>query len=106
MVLRDGGVPAPVPQYTVLDARGRFVARADFGWPELRTALEYQGDHHRTDRGQWRRDAVRTSELATAGWLVLPVTAHDLYVDPVGLVRRVRAALGECRARELGVPFW
>lgn len=104
LVLRHGGVPEPIPQYRVFEARGREVGRVDFGWPELRTGLEYQGDHHRTDRRQWRRDAVRTTELAAAGWLVLPVTAHDLFVDPAGLVRRVRAALRQ-RARELGAPF-
>jgi len=98
------GIPKPTPQLVVLDERGRFVGRVDFGWRELRTALEYQGDHHRADKRQWRRDAVRTTELAGCGWLVLPVTAYDLYVDPRGLVRRVQTALAR-RARELGVPF-
>jgi hypothetical protein len=96
------GIPEPTPQLVVCDDRGRFVGRVDFGWHELRTALEYQGDHHRVDKRQWRRDAVRTTELAAAGWLVLPITAHDLFVDPWGFVSRVRVALAR-RARELGV---
>lgn len=97
-------IPDPIPQLVVCDDRGRFVGRVDFGWRELRTALEYQGDHHRVDKKQWRRDAVRTAELAAAGWLVLPITAHDLFVDRRGFVVRVGEALAR-RARELGVPF-
>ena len=50
------------------------------------------------------RRASISPELAGCGWLVLPVTAHDLFVDPRGFVHRVRVALAQ-RARELGVPF-
>lgn len=104
LILRAAPLPQPVPQLVVHDDAGWFVGRVDFGWRELRTALEYQGDHHRTDKWQWRRDAVRTTALAGCGWLVLPVTAYDLFVDPRGFVRRVRVALAQ-RARELAVPF-
>jgi hypothetical protein len=104
LLRRVAGIPEPVPQLIVCDDQGRFVGRVDFGWRELRTALEYQGDHHRVDQRQWRRDAVRTTELAAAGWLVLPITAHDLFVDPRGFVHRVRVALAR-RARELGIRF-
>jgi hypothetical protein len=98
------GIPEPTPQLVVCDDGGRFVGRVDFGWRGLRTALEYQGDHHRVDKTQWRRDAVRSTELAAAGWLVLPITAHDLFVDPWGFLRRLRIALAR-RARELAVPI-
>ncbi|MDD7916272.1 type IV toxin-antitoxin system AbiEi family antitoxin [Actinomycetospora callitridis] len=104
LILRAAPIPQPVPQLVVHDDAGWFVGRVDFGWRELLTALEYQGDHHRTEKKQWRRDAVRTTELAGCGWLVLPVTAHDLFVDPRGFVHRVRVALAR-RARELAVPF-
>lgn len=105
LILRGAaGIPDPVPQLVVRDEQGLFVGRVDFGWRELRAALEYQGDHHRVEKRQWRRDAVRTTELAAVGWLVLPITAHDLFVDPRGFVIRVRVALAR-RARELRVPF-
>ena len=105
LVLRSApDIPDPTPQLVVVDDRGALVGRVDFGWRELRTAVEYQGDHHRTEKKQWRRDAVRTAELAGCGWLVIPVTAHDLFVDPCGFLRRLRTALTR-RARELGVPF-
>ena len=37
------GLPTPSAQYRVFDGDG-FVARVDFAWPELRLALEYDGD--------------------------------------------------------------
>ncbi|MEJ2885039.1 type IV toxin-antitoxin system AbiEi family antitoxin [Actinomycetospora aeridis] len=105
LILRAApGIPEATPQLVVLDDGGGFIGRVDFGWRQLRTALEYQGEHHLVDKRQWRRDAVRTTRLAGAGWLILPITAHDLFVDPRGFVRRVRVALAR-RARELGVPF-
>jgi hypothetical protein len=98
------GIPEPTPQLVVCDDAGRFVGRVDFGWRSLRACLEYQGDQHRTDKWQWRRDTVRTTELAAAGWLVLPITAHDLFVDRWGFLHRLRIALAR-RAREPAVPF-
>ncbi|MDD7941356.1 hypothetical protein PHK61_23325 [Actinomycetospora lutea] len=103
LILRGAtGIPEPTPQLVVCDDRGVFIGRVDFGWRALRVALEYQGDHHRVDKVQWRRDAVRATRLAGAGWVLLPITAHDLFVDPRGFVLRVREALAR-RARELGV---
>ncbi|HAK71717.1 MAG TPA: hypothetical protein DCO66_03475, partial [Bifidobacterium sp.] len=43
-----------------------------------RFGLDYQGDHHRTDKSQWRRDQTKLSRLTAAGWTVLPVTQLDL----------------------------
>jgi hypothetical protein len=37
------GVPAPEPQFKVLDVFGRLVARLDFAWPELKVWLEFDG---------------------------------------------------------------
>ena len=47
----------------------------DMGWPDLKIALEYDGDHHRTDPAQFARDIVRLEELAALGWLVIRVAA-------------------------------
>jgi hypothetical protein len=91
------GVPAAVPQFTVLDARGWFVGYVDLGWEEAKVAAEYHGDHHRTDREQWMRDQARFADLAGAGWLVLPCTALDLRF-PHAFAVRVLAALS-ARAR-------
>ncbi|NMO89694.1 hypothetical protein [Actinomycetospora sp. TBRC 11914] len=90
--LTDEGVPPAVPQVQVFDDDGWFVGRVDLGWEEVEVAADYQGDHHRTDREQWRRDQARFAALAAAGWLVLPCTALDLRF-PHAFAVRVKAAL-------------
>jgi very-short-patch-repair endonuclease len=78
-----------VPQFTVRDAAGGFVARVDLAIPERRIAIEYDGAWHGRP-GELARDRRRLNELTAAGWRVLFVTAADLH-DTVALVARVRA---------------
>jgi very-short-patch-repair endonuclease len=80
-----------VPQHTVRDSDGEFVARVDLAFPEQRVAVEYDGTWH-GERGQFAKDRRRLNRLVAAGWRVLHVTAADL-IDPVALVARVRALL-------------
>ena len=62
-------------------------------WPEHRVAVEYQGDQHRTDLDQWRRDQERWALLAAAGWLVIPATWEDVHRRSATFAARVQAAL-------------
>ncbi|MGY1680159.1 endonuclease domain-containing protein [Geodermatophilus sp. SYSU D01176] len=94
LLMARGGLPTPVAQYVVRDARG-FVARVDFAWPELRLAVEYDGAWH-AEPGQFARDRQRLNRLQAAGWRVVFVTAADLY-RPEELVRRIGAALAIVR---------
>ncbi|MGX5695490.1 hypothetical protein ACWKWP_04760 [Agromyces soli] len=71
------GLPAPVPQAVILEGR-HFVARVDAFFAEFGEVLEYQGDHHRSDLGQWRRDRTREAELESLGLHVTEVTQGDL----------------------------
>jgi hypothetical protein len=71
------GVAPPVPQFTVLDADGYFIARVDFAWPWLRFAAEYDGQWH-ADRDQLTRDRRRLRDLTAAGWQVYHITRDDL----------------------------
>jgi len=81
---------APVPQLEV-HAGGRFLARVDFGWPEARLALEYEGAHH-FEGTQLVRDADRIARLEVAGWRVIRMSAADLRnLDRI--VEQVRDAL-------------
>ncbi|SHG84188.1 hypothetical protein [Geodermatophilus nigrescens] len=81
----------PVPQYTVRDAEGGFVARVDLAFPDQRLAVEYDGAWHGAPQ-QLARDRRRLNRLTAAGWRVVFVTAADLR-DPEALVARVVAAL-------------
>lgn len=92
LLLRRSDLPAPTAQYRVVDDRGRFVARVDFGWPDQNSALEYDGRWH-AEPGQFAKDRERLNRLTAAGWRVVFVTADDLR-DPIRLVTRIAAALG------------
>jgi hypothetical protein len=81
---------APVPQFEVL-CGGRLLARVDFGWPEAKVALEYEGAYH-FDGVQIVRDDARYQRLTAAGWRVIRISAADLR-DLDAVVARVRAAL-------------
>lgn len=73
-------------------ADGLPVAYLDMGWPEWMVAVEYDGDHHRTDRRQYVKDIRRLEMLEQLGWVVVRVVAED---RPADIVRRVRAALAK-----------
>lgn len=91
LLLQRSGLPMPVAQYPVRHG-DQVVARVDFGWPEYKVALEYDGLWH-GESGQFARDRRRLNRLTAAGWRVVFVTAADLH-DPVALLRRIAAALG------------
>jgi hypothetical protein len=90
LIMRRAGLPAPVAQHEIRH-EGRFVARVDFGWPELKVAVEYDGLWH-ADEAQFPKDRQRLNRLREAGWTVVFVTAADLR-DEERLVARIAAAL-------------
>ena len=65
VLLRTSGL-APVPQYVIRDAEGRFVARVDLAFPHQRVAIEYDGAWH-GEPGQLARDRRRCRPVAGAG---------------------------------------
>jgi very-short-patch-repair endonuclease len=60
------------------------------GWEDVKVAVEYDGEQHRSDRRQYTRDLRRLEMLQRLGWLIIRVVAGD---RPAEIVRRVRAAL-------------
>ena len=89
MLIDRNGFPRPQTQIQVYDAYGQFIARLDLGWEAHMIAVEYEGDHHRTDRRQFNRDIRRYDDLAELGWLVIRVTAEDTEGT---IVRRIATA--------------
>ncbi|MEJ2870239.1 hypothetical protein WCD74_20885 [Actinomycetospora sp. OC33-EN08] len=92
LTMAEHHVPTPTLQLEVDNEYGAFVARVDFGWEEFRVAAEYQGDQHRMDRRQWRRDQARMADLAACGWVMVPWTGDDL-LNPVRFIRRLLSTL-------------
>jgi hypothetical protein len=90
LLIIEAGYPWPQTQIPVYDEYGALVAVLDMGWEDIKVAIEYEGDHHRTDRRQFNKDIARFEALTTdLGWIVVRVTAEDA---PGGILRRLAAA--------------
>jgi hypothetical protein len=97
LLLIDAGLPRPQTQIPVLGVDGIPVAYLDLGWEEYLVAVEYGGDHHRTDRRQYVKDIRRQEMLERMGWIVVRVVAED---GPASILHRVRAALAASTVRQ------
>lgn len=91
LLLIRADFPSPQTQIPVHDEYGVLVAVLDMGWEDIKVAVEYEGDHHRTDRRQFNKDITRMEALTELGWIVVRVTVEDV---PGGILRRVSAAWG------------
>jgi hypothetical protein len=90
LVLMQAGLPRPQTQIPVFDEFGSAIAYLDMGWEDVKIAVEYDGDHHRSDRSQYNWDIRRLERLQHRGWTLIRVVAGD---RPADIVRRVRTAL-------------
>jgi hypothetical protein len=88
LVLINAGLPRPTTQIRVTD--GQLVVYLDMGWEGSMVALEYDGDHHRTDRRQYVKDIRRAEMVDRQGWHVLKVIKED---RPNDVLKRVWDAL-------------
>ncbi|WP_462418078.1 DUF559 domain-containing protein [Kytococcus sp. Marseille-QA3725] len=78
LLVLSWGAPAPEVGGRILDENGGWIAQGYLVWREQRVVVEYEGDHHRTDRRQWHHDIARVRALEAAGWKVIRATARDL----------------------------
>lgn len=85
------GLPEPECNVT-LGTDDRPIGKVDLLLEAYKVILEYEGDHHRTDRWQWNVDIGRVEEFTAEGYRVIRVTAAHLR-QPRVLVSRVHAAL-------------
>lgn len=89
-VMLEAGFPEPVPKHWVQLEEDRR-ARTDLAYPELRIAIEYQGEYHFSPE-QVIDDMERIRELRLRGWIVILVTRRDIR-NPVAFLAELRAAL-------------
>lgn len=91
LVIIEGGFPEPRIQCPVWTF-GRAL-HADLGYPDLRIAIDYEGEYHFTGGlEQARRDSRRREEMRAAGWNVLTMTALDVR-NPERFYPRLREAV-------------
>jgi len=91
LLLVRAGLPEPEVNPTVV-LRRFGAAHPDLAYRDARVAIEYDGDHHRSDRRQFEHDILRLESFARDDWRVIRVVAAHLR-HPDALVLRVRAAL-------------
>ena len=89
VILVEAGLPTPAVNVPVWAGGKQY--RLDLAYPDLKVALEYQGDYHRS-RQQWRHDMTRRSRLEADGWTMIEVNGDDLR-GPRELVSRVGSVL-------------
>ncbi len=92
------GLPEPAVNRPVNDGPG-WVATPDLSYPACRIAIEYDGEHHRTDRRQWQQDKRRSRLLRDLGWDLLECTADDVLRHPSGVLTWLHE-----RLRRAGYP--
>src|SRR6185312_10960242 len=63
LLLIRAGFPTPQTQIPLYEY-GALIACLDMGWQDIKLAVEYEGDHHRTDQRQFHRDIRRAESLA------------------------------------------
>lgn len=92
LTIVDARLPEPDLNYDVWE-HGVRLGCVDLAYPQLRIAIEYEGEHHLLDPVQWARDIERYERMAAAGWHVVRVTKVELFDEPEKFIRRLRAAI-------------
>ena len=93
LFLVDAGIPEPIVNFVIRNSDGYFVARVDLAWPRFRVCIEYEGDVHRSDARQFRKDITRRERIEDEDWRMVRITDDDLKNGGSELLRRVRTAL-------------
>jgi hypothetical protein len=90
------GLPKPIPQFTITDDVGRFVARVDFAYPAIKLAIEVDGSQH-ADLAQWRADLERQNRLTIVRWhfLRFPRTDRKGQLEAFRTIEAALSAFGE-----------
>jgi hypothetical protein len=90
MLLVLAGLPRPVAQMSLQDAKGRFLGRPDLYYPDHRLGIEYDGATHRDSLAA---DNRRQNRLIGQGIQLLRFTAADVLHNQASVVAQVRALL-------------
>ncbi|MFV8166321.1 hypothetical protein ACNQVK_30175 [Mycobacterium sp. 134] len=85
------GYPPPQTQHPIYNEYGALIGHVDTAWPELKIAMEYEGQHH-TDPDVLRHDIARIDEMIEMGWIVIRVTCRDGEANVLGRLARAWAS--------------
>lgn len=88
LLLIRAGYPRPQTQIPVVSVDGRRKYYLDMGWEDLLLAVEYDGEHHRTDPKVHAYDILRSEDLAELGWTRIAVVKQNRAADVLRRVER------------------
>lgn len=91
-LFRKVGGRLPEFQYDVVDG-GRFVARVDFAYVDLRVAIEFDGLSAHGTAAALQSDLRRQNALVAAGWIVLRFTWWDVVHRADAVAAEIRGVL-------------
>lgn len=92
VALVASALPDPIPNFEVHLFLSHRSDEIDLAYPRFRVGLEYQGDHHRENRAQWRRDVKRGNDAVDEGWSTIFFTGDDT-ADMTGVISSVERRL-------------
>lgn len=92
LLLVRAGYPRPTTQIPVRSIDGRRNYFLDMGWEKYKLAVEYDGDHHRSDPGQFAHDITRSEDLDELQWTRIRVVKRHSESDVLRRVARGWAA--------------
>ncbi|MCW2513276.1 MAG: hypothetical protein JWR11_2318 [Mycobacterium sp.] len=97
LLLIEADYPPPRTQIPVLSPDGQRRYYLDMGWEDLKLAVEYDGDHHRSDPAQFAYDIRRLADVDDLGWRLVRVAARSRRGDVLGRVQRAWEARSTLR---------
>ena len=93
LLLVRAGLPCPIVNLPVYDDFGRVIYWLDLADEQTKTAIEYDGAIHVSDRKKMESDAARRRNLEDHGWRLVTVTSADMVNNPLGIIDSVRRAM-------------
>ena len=78
LLLTRAGFPEPAINHPVWDPDASKTRYLDLAFPELKIAVEYDGDYHRVSKKQWLLDTARRDSLRSLGWNLRVLTGLDI----------------------------
>jgi hypothetical protein len=96
LVMIDYGVATPELQYPIHGRNGE-VWRADFAWPEVMVAAEYESIDWHAGGPAMLRDKIRNGGIQDVGWTSIPIVVDDVRRHPARLADRINRQLARSR---------
>ncbi len=93
-ILREAGLPAPIPQYPIPWSPDR---RFDDAYPDVTVSIEWDSRTWHQQRAAMQSDRQRDREAATHNWLLVRFTWEDIAERPHEIVETIRRLLRQRR---------